>query len=208
MKTKLFLSSILLLIGTTLTLLFSCSKKSYCGYDHTTDRFYQFNSDDKSKIPYTGKDTFQFKSDVGDIVKFFGQGKISDFEKRTSPIPMESCAGIPEFNYYYEKYYMEFIGANAGDQILGIKIYLPPNYGYAPEITGVSVFLNNQTLADNSIGYIDYKSKTPDDSIYINGVYQKGVFINTDSNKTVLYNFKLGILKFKDTNNKTWTRIN
>lgn len=163
---------------------------------------YNISDSNKAKIPYIGTDTLIFVSNTGDTATLIGQGKDDYYEKDTKLAKGGDCP-LYEVNNY------EYIEVNyVGNELIKSLKYLVFKNDFDPKnLTGLSIKINNQinVVIGNTIG-ISFEYVTDylpvQDSILIGNMISKGGYI--DNNYKILYNKQYGILKFKDTNNKTW----
>lgn len=145
-------------------------------------------------------------SDAGDTVTLVGQGKTTSDVITTSVSAIADCGSTPQYTYHYENTSVSFTSSNSILKGLSLKVFMPSNL-VVPSLTGINFSVGNVLMADNSMEYVNIHIPFPEDSILLNGKYEAGIFIDNYSNKTVLFNFSKGVLKFTDSNNKTWRKI-
>jgi hypothetical protein len=68
--------------------------------------------------------------------------------------------------------------------------------------TSIMLTVNNNEVSHTSIVYLSSLVNV-DDSIALNGKYVNGMYWEFNSNKTTLFSFKYGLLKFQY-NNRDW----
>ncbi len=176
-------------------------KEPDCGDLSDVITNYNIADSNKAKIPYTGTDTLVFVSNTGDTATLIGQGKNTQYESVRSSIKGGDCPRTGIENYENNKYVY-----NSNDTSI-IQIYYlafmrngnlissPPSYNSLRiAINGINFFDGDITDVNNEKFYTD--------SIFIKGKYFKGLYI--DDIKSVLYNYKYGILKIKNIKNRNW----
>lgn len=187
-------------------LISSCGQKeSNCGYDKTTNVYYALSDDAKTKIPYTGTETIAFVSDAGDTATLTGQGKKDYDVTTTSGSSIADCGSTPQYTYHHENIKIDFVGGNSSLRNLTFTLYKAEEINN-PVTNSIKILFNDVVLTKSNLEYINSIISSPQDSILLNGVYEAGVYISLNT-KTVLINYNKGILKFTDTNNKIWTKI-
>ncbi len=190
-----------------LTVLFSqsCKRGDPCSGMDLSDKVFRNNIPDsnKTKIPYTGRDTLILVSDGGDTATFIGQGKNDYFETtRTLANGGGDCSKFDVRNY--ENLNLSFNKNNQTTFTIKLSYYLNQKLVY-PSLTNISFCVNNQLIANSSCEYLDFKKSEQNDSILYANKYYGGVFL--DDTKTVLFNSQIGLIKFKDLANRVWTLI-
>ena len=175
----------------------SCTKNINCG--DTNDMIYTYNVADsnKAKIPYSGYDTLIFISDKGDTATLIGQGKKTYYTTKTTNIGNADCPKN-EIGKYEN---VEFVFNSTNKFVGSIKISLfKTNNVRNPTTNILSFTVNNKFIDDTAIEWIE-SIKQPQDSIFFNGGFFSGIYMDKFN---VLLNYKNGILKFKDLNDKFW----
>ena len=197
MKTKLLYISIFSL----LFILQACKPNNPCEGIDPSDKVYTYNIPDsnKAKIPYTGTETLVFISNTGDTATLVGQGKdeyyvnIKNLRNGGGDCPLYSIRNYDNINLSFKN----------DSQIKFTLIYYLNNEIESPSLTNISFYINNIDIANSSSEYIDYMAEKPTDSILYIHRYYSGIYM--DDSKTALFNKQLGIIKFKDLENKIWT---
>ena len=179
-----------------LAIITSCSKDpGPCGGQKT---YYYLSEEDKAKIPYSGTDTLIFISDQGDTTTLVGQGKKTYYKTMTNNAGTVDCPKMENRNY--ENVELVFIEQKNNSQNLKIRIF--PEVLFDDLIlSSLDIYITNTLIIGRSFKYIDNKSF--EDSVLVNSSYLKGVYL--DSEKTILFNYSNGVLKYKDGNNFKWT---
>lgn len=180
-------------------LLQSCDKDSSPCRNSETNIYYNIADSNKVKIPYSGTETLVFISDQGDTATLVGQGKKTYYVTNTrNNSGNADCQWLENKNY--ENVDLVFIDQKNKTQNLRIRVF--------PEVlfdnlilSSLDIFTSNTLIIGRSFKYIDNKSI--EDSMFVNGSYLKGVYL--DSEKTTLFNYSQGVLKYKDLNNHKWT---
>ena len=167
----------------------------------TVTTTYNVSDADKAKIPYTGTDTLIFKSDAGDTAILYGQGKIDYYITDQKGGGSADCPKT--YKYKYENVEVDFTSTNSNLYQLSFTAFMNDMGGTS---SGVLIKANDLQICGSGFDYIDSKINNSEDSIFLNSIYQKGVYIQYSS-KSVLFNYTKGILKFIDSNNKTWTKL-
>ena len=194
----------ILLLFCTIILISSCEKPSFCG-EADVNTIYNVSDADKSKIPYTGFDTLVFKSDAGDTATLYGQSKKDFYTQYRQNDGDINCQKWHNYNYENFEYYYSSL-----DTFISQYIFTPFMYGYGngygnnPSSSSLKIVINGILYYDGDFTSINNNSNYKDSTL-INGKYYNGIYIG--NSKNILYNFKYGVLKFKDSNNITWTKL-
>jgi hypothetical protein len=196
------------LLYITMIVIFFCTqacKRSEPDCGDLSDEITNYNIADsnKAKIPYTGTDTLVFVSNSNDTAVLIGQGKKSFQTTTRNSIAGGDCPKSAVNNY--QNIQINFIGNDSTIKNINFNVY-KNNQLLTPSFTDFDISIDNLLIATNNFEYVNYQFKSPNDSIILDNKYQKGVFIDNYSNKTTLFNFAKGLLRFKDKNNKTWTK--
>lgn len=195
MKTILKLFSIIAII-----LLQSCDDKdsSPCR-NSETNIYYNIADSNKAKIPYLGTDTLVFISDQGDTAILIGQGKKTYYVTNTRDNSGNAdCQWLENKNF--ENVDLSFTDIVKKSKKLSISVF-SELVNSNIMLTSIDIYSDYKLLIGRSFKYIDNKSI--EDSVFVNGSYLKGVYL--DSEKTTLFNYSQGVLKYKDVNNYKWT---
>lgn len=188
-----FLSIILIIMLTQ-----SCSKDSACK-NSETNIYYNIADSNKTKIPYKGNDTLVFVSDQGDTATFIGQSKKTYYITNSrNNSGNADCQWIENKNY--ENVDLSFTDIVSESKKLSISVF-SELVNSNIMLTSIDIYLDNKLLIGRAFQFID--NEPIGDSVLINGAYLKGVFL--DSDKTILFNYNQGILKYGDLNNNKWT---
>jgi hypothetical protein len=192
MKTKLIYISII-----SLLFILQACKPSVPDCGDLSDVITNYNIPDsnKAKIPYIGKDTLVFISDAGDTATLIGQGKNTHYESVRSNISGGDCPRTGITNYENVEY-------NFKNTLLLLKLNIDESQPINKiSYTSLSFYINDRKTTERTYEFI-INSATQNDSIKIFNRYFTGKYI--DLNNTLLFSFEIGILKFKDINNKIW----
>lgn len=192
----------------------SCKRGNPCDGMDLSEKVYTYNIPDSNrlKIPYTGTDTLVFVSNANDTVMYVGSGKNSQYSVFTSninPNPDPDCPRIEK--KYFENFRIGFIINKETYKWISYNVYLPSPNDISSIQNASNIEITEHVSQDiyRIIAHTNFESlnnrKGFDDSLFINGVYKKGYYI--DSNRDVLYNNAEGLLKFKDINNLVWRKI-
>jgi len=156
---------------------------------------YNIPDSNKAKIPYTGTDTLVFISDANDTATLIGQGKQTYYKTVRNSIGGGDCPRSGVTNYENVEY-------NFKNTLQWLKLNIDES-GPINKVsyTSLSFYINERKTTERIFEFIINES-TQKDSIKIINRYYTGKYI--DLNKTSLFSFEIGILKFKDINNKTW----
>jgi hypothetical protein len=197
-----------------LTVLFSqsCKRGDPCSGMDLSDKVFTYSIPDsnKTKIPYTGRDTLILVSDGGDTATFIGAGKNTIYNISSKNIyPNPDC---PRYEKkYFENFWIKFTDIKNLNRSIRYLVYLPTENDIISIQNSTNLELREIIDADSKVfAFTTFemmsKRTNYDDSIPINGVYQKGYYI--DANRTVLYSHSKGLLKYKDINLMNWTLVN
>ncbi len=175
-----------------LLLLPCCQPTEDC--KETENIYHSITEDTKSKMPYSGNDTISFLSDAGDTAILIGQGKVRSEEVETISHPICPPTRITR----YELITISFTGSNPELALLNIRLKSERN-----------IRVETKTLSQSTgTVYLDYMlANSPEDSIFLQGKYEAGVYLFYNPSRVFLFNYSKGVLKFKETNGKTWTKI-
>lgn len=182
-----------------LYILESCERYPCKGLDLSDEvNIYDIPNSNKLKIPYTGNDTLVFVSDVGDTAKLIGQGKNLYYTETRNGSYNADC---PKTTIYkYENLDINFRGDSSSKfQNLFFKSMRLD----WESTTYISVRINSQNSSIYT--FETFQNILPEDSILMNNKYISGYFI--DNNKSILYNYKNGIFKLKDSNGLIWKKV-
>ncbi len=183
------------------------------GYPSQTYNYY-VSDINKSKIPYsnTGKDTLIYFSNFGDTAILYGQGKQTLMDVFSAPSAANpDCGNISYWSF--ERILFTFIGNNSELNKLEYGVTYPyVNNGHsAPtpfsESNGLGFIISSTTstfISCSSFTLYTNDQSYYKDSVNINNLFYKGITL-CDSSK-LLFNYKYGILRFIDDNQKIWTK--
>ncbi len=175
----------------------SCSKDTKCSFADT-NIYYNVADSNKAKIPYTGSDTLVFVSDQGDTATLVGQNKKTYYNTITKNNNTVDCPKIENKNY--ENIDLVFLSKLDNLKILKVSVFAQIDINNLIFST-IRIYNFDKLLIGRTFEFIDNKSI--EDSVFVNSSYLKGVYL--DSEKTILFNYSNGVLKYKDENNSRWT---
>jgi len=183
-----------------LFLIYACKRGDPCeGMDLSPINItYNVADSNKAKIPYTGNDTLIFVSDAKDTAVLIGQGKKPSYISVNNRTGSVDCPKYNNYNYENIDYIFKDTNFIFSNFRFTISRY---DLSYMPT-TSIMLTVNNNEVSHTSIVYLSSLVNV-DDSIALNGKYVNGMYWEFNSNKTTLFSFKYGLLKFQY-NNRDW----
>lgn len=157
---------------------------------------------DKVKVPFTGKDTFNFVSDSGNILHFFCLGKTDTYQ--TNIISGASPPGCPKPTMSFEFQNFKYISSDTAFWELDFNLLRAqsPNY-YGSN--GQFIVNGNETYTSDFNTMINDSAYT--DTVTVNGKMFKCITIYADTgdaSNAIYYNHNFGVLKVVYPYYRTW----